>query len=125
MDSTTWRRTLLAALLASGGGALAQAPGGGPATPQAPSQACSAPAEPGNPLASRQERLSAYEGLPEHCLKTLVVECTAAANERMLDMGSAANCSMGYEALLRRGFAGDFKAMLAWWRTQRAGNSVN
>jgi hypothetical protein len=120
------RKTLQAAV----GGALtlaalmpALAQDAVPGAPQA--QACTAPAEGESPLGDRQAKLSTYERMPEHCLKTLVMECTAVANQRMLDMGSAATCSMGYEALLKRGFGGDFKAMLAWWRTQRDVNPVN
>jgi len=123
MDRTNWQRALGAALLATGAWMPAQAQAPGPQAAQP--QACAAPAEADNPLADRREQLSLYEGMPEHCLKTLVMECTAVANERMLDMGSAATCSIGYEALLKRGFGGDFKAMLAWWRTQRDGSTVN
>ena len=80
--------------------------------------ACRAPAYDGPPLLRRQERIAEYEGLGEHCLKRLAVECDAAASRQLLDAGSAFACSLGYEALLRSGFGGDFQAMLAWWRTR-------
>ena len=31
----------------------------------------------------------------------------------------AALCSIGFEALKKRKFGGDFNAMLAWWRLHR------
>ena len=83
-----------------------------------PSPACRAPADDGPPLLHRQDRIAQYESLGDHCLKRLVVECNAAASRQLLDAGSAFACSLGYEALLRRGFGGDFQAMLAWWRTR-------
>jgi len=73
-----------------------------------------------HPLADREAWLSRYEALPPHCLKTLFMVCSEAAKVQLLDLGAAATCSIGYEALLRRGFAGDFQALMAWWRTQRA-----
>jgi hypothetical protein len=75
--------------------------------------------------ADRQERLAQLETLPDTCLKTMVVKCSDTASEQMLDPGSAAACSMSYEALLKRGFGGDFQAMLAWWRSQRTASAVN
>lgn len=41
------------------------------------------------------------------------------AGRQILDLGSAAICSIGYEALLKRGFNGDFQALIGWWRRQR------
>jgi hypothetical protein len=49
----------------------------------------------------------------------LLVECSNSADERLLDLGSAAMCSMGYEALLQKGFGGSFGAMLVWWQHDR------
>jgi hypothetical protein len=34
-------------------------------------------------------------------------------------LGEAANCSVIYEALLKVGFGGDFKRLLAWWQAER------
>ncbi len=82
--------------------------------------ACTAPEHDGNPMADRQERISQYEGLGEQCLKRLLVQCQAAADRDLLDSGTAHACSIGYEALLKLGFGGDFQAMLAWWRTRPA-----
>lgn len=87
---------------------------------EAPAQSCHAPPRgSGHPLAGREEALSRYEALPASCLKTIFLACSRAANAQLLDLGSAAACSLGYEALLRRGFAGDFHALMAWWRVQR------
>ncbi len=85
-------------------------------------QACQAPMHDGHPMLHREERMAQFESLGEHCLKRLMVECNAAANSRLLDPGSAISCSIGYEALLKRGFGGNFQAMLAWWRSQEEGS---
>ena len=55
----------------------------------------------------------------------LVVDCDTAASRQLLDSGSAFSCSIGYEALLKRGFQGDFQAMLAWWRSREAAPSTD
>lgn len=97
------------------------APAGGLLLPaQAREQVCAFPQRAdGHPLANREEALSRYQALPAGCLKTMFLACTRAANAQLLDLGSAAACSIGYEALLRSGFAGDFHALMAWWRVQR------
>ena len=61
----------------------------------------------------------------EQCLKQLMVACNESANRMLLDTGSAFTCSIGYEALLRGSFRGDFQAMLAWWRQQRDQTALN
>lgn len=78
-----------------------------------------------NPLAERAERLEQLARLPPQCLKEIVRACSSAAQNTLLDLGSAASCSIGYEALLQTGFGGDFQALLAWWRTARAGGRSN
>ncbi len=77
-----------------------------------------------HPLLDRHGMLSRYEQLPPHCLKAIFLRCSAQANQQMMDFGSAAACSVAYEALLRRDFAGDFQALMAWWRTQRTDGSA-
>ncbi len=116
------RCLLVACALGTGGpAALAQA-----ADPSArPPRACAEPEYAGHPLLQREERIAQYEGLGEQCLKRLALECNAAASRHLLDAGSAFACSLGYEALLRRGFGGDFQAMLAWWRTRPTAGSLD
>lgn len=81
------------------------------------------PADGAHPLAGRAESLSRYEAMPPQCLKAMFMVCTEAARTQLLDLGSAAACSIGYEALLRSGFGGNFQALMAWWRTQRSASS--
>lgn len=45
--------------------------------------------------------------------------CDHAAARSLLDAGTAAWCSVAYEALNKRRFGGDFAAMLAWWRANK------
>ena len=88
---------------------------------EAPQAQCEAPTAQGSIMfPDREETISSMQAMPEICLKTLVVVCGRSANEGLLDLGSAAMCSMGYEALLRKSFGGSFQAMLAWWRGTRA-----
>jgi hypothetical protein len=56
-------------------------------------------------------------------LKAAYLRCEQAATERLLDIGDAASCSVIYEKLLKVGFGGDFKRLLAWWQTERVTNA--
>lgn len=67
----------------------------------------------------RARTLALFEQLPRHCLQALFLRCSRDAGERLLGLGDAAVCSIGYEALLSREFGGDFNALLAWWRIHR------
>lgn len=49
-------------------------------------------------------------------LKSVYLTCERAASSTLLDFATAAFCSRHSEELLRRGFAGDFNLLLAWWR---------
>lgn len=69
-----------------------------------------------NLFLDREAIIASYEQLPDRCLKLVFRECSNAANQAMLDGRTAAHCSMSYEALLRRSFGGDFRALMAWWR---------
>lgn len=108
IDQVRWILGLLATL------ALAQ-----PAAAQVDGEDCTLPSSGRHPLVDRSDLLSSYEKLPERCLKALFGACAEAAGTRLLDFDSAAACSLGHEALLRRGFGGDFHAMTDWWRGQR------
>lgn len=72
-----------------------------------------------DPLGERAELLAEFERLPRQCLEGIFRECTAASSRGFLDLGGAAVCSFGYEALLRQGFGGNFHALLAWWRNEK------
>jgi len=58
--------------------------------------------------------------LPVPELQRLYLACEREAGRTLMSTADAANCSLAYEELLRRGFDGDFKRLLAWWRAQRA-----
>lgn len=72
-----------------------------------------------DPFADRARLLTRFEQLPPACLRSLFVQCNAAASQGLLDFSSAAACSFGYEALLRRDFGGNFPALMAWWDGER------
>jgi hypothetical protein len=93
-----------------------------PAGAQSPAGACDAQAFEDHAFFDRRGTLSRFEQLPPQCLKMLFMRCSHEAGSQVLDLGSAAVCSIGYEALLRTSFAGDFHALMAWWRIQRDGN---
>lgn len=90
-----------------------------PAEWQAQAQQCELPGAGSDPLADREGLLAQYERLPPSCLQELFRACTDASSRRLMDFGSAAACSFGYEALLKHGFGGDFHALMAWWRAER------
>lgn len=52
-------------------------------------------------------------------LKSAYLDCDRRATTAFLDAGDAANCSLVYEELKQRVFAGDFDRLLAWWQSQR------
>lgn len=104
---------------------LATAGAMGSAAAEVSSSACHVPPSEVHPLADRDAALSRYEQLPQYCLEAMFMRCSTEAGLQLLDFGSAATCSIGYEALLRRGFAGDFHALMAWWRAQRKGEGLS
>ena len=91
-----------------------------PAAAEPADSECQLPATELDPLANRAVILAAYEGLPQSCLQEIFTACSSAASQTLLDFASAAVCSFGYEALLKQGFGGNFRALLAWWSSQRA-----
>ena len=72
-----------------------------------------------HPLADRQGTIARLENMPQQCLREMFRQCTDAARASLLDLGSAAACSMGYEALLRKHFGGNFQALMAWWQSEQ------
>jgi hypothetical protein len=60
-----------------------------------------------------------FERMPEDCLKTMFMQCSAASEKNVLGMGTVMVCSSAYEALLKRVFSGDYQSFLAWWQDQR------
>lgn len=52
-------------------------------------------------------------------LKRVYMDCDRAASRTVLDFGTAAQCSMVGESLMKRAFAGDFDKLLAWWRIEK------
>lgn len=85
-----------------------------------PAPSCELPASEGDPLADRAGLLARYEQLPPACLAEIFRACADAADRALLDFGSAASCSLGYEAWLSKGFGGDFGRLMAWWRGERS-----
>jgi hypothetical protein len=71
---------------------------------------CQAQMPVSNTLPECQE---AIDRLCETRLKRLYVWCSCEALRRRLDYVEATGCSLVYETLLRRGFGGDFDALLA------------
>lgn len=45
--------------------------------------------------------------------------CDKASSEDALDPGSAAECSVAYEIVLRDKFQGDFSKFLVWWKANK------
>lgn len=80
---------------------------------------CHAPAAGGSELLrDRSGHLARLQQLPRECLQDIFRQCSQAAGATLLDFGSAAACSLGYEALLHAHYDGDFQALMAWWRAE-------
>lgn len=52
-------------------------------------------------------------------LQRTYLECDRVATNTLLDLASAAHCSMVGEELKHRVFGGDLERLLAWWRANR------
>jgi hypothetical protein len=114
---------LIVAMAASVCGAAAHA-GEAAAEGPMPEAACELPRFTDGLLAHREEGVSRFEAMSSSCRKALVVRCNQSARTQLLDLGTAAVCSVGYEALLRRDFAGDFHKLMAWWQAQPQASST-
>lgn len=108
------RRAAARLLSAVRWGPLLIAMAGGASSASAQSQCPPGPA-PSTLWSDREASIRQQEQVPDACLKSLVRQCDADAEAGFLDAGSAALCSVRYEALLRHGFRGDFPALLRWW----------
>jgi hypothetical protein len=52
-------------------------------------------------------------------LQRTYLECDRVSTHTLLDLGSAAHCSMVGEELKHRVFGGDFERLIAWWRANK------
>jgi hypothetical protein len=52
-------------------------------------------------------------------LKLAYLECDRRASDALLDFSDAVHCSTIHEVLKQRGFGGDFRRMLAWWKSEK------
>ncbi len=55
--------------------------------------------------------------LPE--LEKAYWACEGGAKTGLLDMGSAADCSVVYEQVKERKFKGNFNTFMAWWKVEK------
>ena len=67
---------------------------------------------------SRDPVRTTIERLSEHEIKAFYVRCSQEVVERRLDGGEAMICSISYDVLLNKHFAGNFDLLLAWSRAQ-------
>jgi hypothetical protein len=119
MKAISWKRLAVAAALCSGAWITAHANESG-----GPQCSVPAPVQGNGALPDRAATIARMEQMPDACLKRMLFVCGEAANQRVMDTGSAFTCSMSYEALLHKSFGGDFTQMLAWWRGERAARSA-
>jgi hypothetical protein len=80
----------------------------------ASSPGSAAPADHGDAVRQAMERLPAAK------LKAFYGSCSQEGIERRLDGADAMACSIGYDVLLNKHFAGDFARFLAWSRAQHS-----
>ena len=72
-----------------------------------------------NPRAQPPDSSHAAVDREVHSLKAAFLRCEQDATERLLGIDDAASCSAVFERLLKVGFGGDFKRLLAWWHAKR------
>jgi hypothetical protein len=65
------------------------------------------------------------QAMPEGDLKETYLHCWRESTHRVMGYGEIALCSIVYETVLRRIFAGDFDALLAWSRVNAAYQAGN
>lgn len=75
-------------------------------------------------LSHRAQWIAAFEQLPEARLRTYFLRCDHESREHLLQYDDAVRCAMAWDALLKRGFANDVHALLAWWREQRVSTTA-
>lgn len=67
----------------------------------------------------REQMLASFDRLPEPALATAFLQCDRDARTRLLGMDEGVRCAMAWDALLRRVFANDVDALIAWWKVHR------
>jgi hypothetical protein len=67
---------------------------------------------------------ASFDRMPEQALATAFLRCHREAQVRMLSFEDGVRCAMAWDALLRRVFAGNVDALLAWWRVHRDESAV-
>ncbi|HJV96708.1 MAG TPA: hypothetical protein VJ608_11755 [Albitalea sp.] len=72
------------------------------------------------PVVAPAATLPLSHATPEQ-LKSTYLQCERLALMTPLDVGTAAQCSVVYETLKQRVFAGDFERLHAWWRQEAKG----
>lgn len=68
----------------------------------------------GSSLAARDPLRERLQDLNERQLKAVYFECGRIAADRRLEPAEVEFCSIAYDILLRRHFAGDYGALQAW-----------
>lgn len=74
---------------------------------------------------SREQWLASFDRMAEPALAAAFLRCDREARARMLGFEDGVRCAMAWDALLRRVFAGDVDALIAWWRVHRDENAVD
>lgn len=90
---------------------------------QTPAPGAREPAE--IPGTSREQLLARFERMSEPALATAFLRCDREARVRLLSLDDGAQCAMAWDALLRRVFAGDVDALIAWWRVNRDASTLD
>lgn len=73
----------------------------------------------------REQWLASFDRMPEPALATAFLRCDREARVRMLSFEDGVRCAMACDALLRRVFAGDVDALIAWWLVHRDESAVD
>jgi hypothetical protein len=76
-------------------------------------------------VSPREQWLASFDRMSEPALAAAFLRCDREARVRMFGFEDGVRCAMAWDALLRRVFAGDVDALIAWWRVHREESAVD
>ena len=74
---------------------------------------------------AREKWLTTFDRIPAPALAAAFLNCDRAARKTMLNFEDGVRCAMVSDALLRRVFANDVDALIAWWLANRGDRTVD
>ena len=74
---------------------------------------------------AREKWLTTFDRIPAPALAAAFLHCDRAARKTMLNFEDGVRCATASDALLKRVFANDVDALIAWWLAHRDDSTVD